>query len=213
MVHPFPNLTVVEHPLLQHKLALLRDRRTTCSTFRSLVKEAAMLIGYEATRDLDLTPVEIETPLVRMKAPMLSGKKLVLVSVLRAGNGFLDGLLELIPSARVGHIGLARDHATLEANEYYCKLPEDTGQREVLVLDPMLATGNSAIEALKRVAACSPRSIKLLTLIAAPEGVERLRANFPDVRVFTAALDERLNENGYILPGLGDAGDRIYGTK
>lgn len=213
MNQTFPNLHVVQHPLLQHKLSLLRDRKTTCGNFRVLMKEAAILIAYEATRDLELKEVEIETPLTRMKTQMLSGKKLVFVSVLRAGNGFLDGLMDLIPSARGGHIGLVRDERTLEPHQYYCKLPDDTRDRQVIILDPMLATGNSAKAAIDRVMEYHPRSVKLLTLIAAPEGVRNLLEHYPQVPVYTAALDQRLNEKGYIVPGLGDAGDRIFGTK
>jgi uracil phosphoribosyltransferase len=206
-------LTVIEHPLVLHKLSLLRARETSTSAFRALLAEISMLMAYEVTRDLPLVYEEIQTPLCSMRAPRIDGKKVVLVSVLRAGNGMLDGMLHILPSARVGHIGLYRDPVTLGAVEYYLRMPRDLGDRDVIVIDPMLATGNSAVAALDRVAAMSPRSLKFVCLLAAPEGVTRLRQAHPTVPVYTAAIDERLNDHGYIVPGLGDAGDRLFGTQ
>jgi uracil phosphoribosyltransferase len=208
-----PNLTLVEHPLVQHKLSLMRARETPTGMFRQLMREIGLLLGYEATRDLPLGETEIETPLERARLPVLSGKKLCLVSILRAGNGLLDGMLELVPSARVGHIGLYRDPATLAAIEYYAKLPDDLPERDVILIDPMLATGNSAVAAIARLTELGSRSIKFVCLVAAPEGVAQLNSAFPNVPILTAALDRCLNEHGYILPGLGDAGDRLFGTK
>ena len=207
------NLTIVDHPLVQHKLSLMRARETPTGMFRQLMREVGLLLGYEATRDLPLAETEIETPLESAMLPVLAGKKLCLVSILRAGNGLLDGLLELVPSARVGHIGLYRDHATLAAVEYYAKLPEDLPERDVILLDPMLATGNSAVAAVERLIELRARSIKLVCLVAAPEGVAQLGRAFPQVPILAAALDRKLNDQGYILPGLGDAGDRLFGTK
>ena len=207
------NLQVVDHPLVQHKLSLMRVASTPSNVFRQLVKEVSLFLGYEVLRDLRLTTTTIETPLQKMEAPWLAGKKLVLVPILRAGQGLLDGLLELSPSARVGHIGLYRDHDTLQPIEYYLKLPEDVSERPVVLLDPMLATGNSANAAITRLKQAGAQDIRFLCLLAAPEGVQTIHAQHPDVRIFTAAVDERLNENGYIVPGLGDAGDRLYGTK
>jgi uracil phosphoribosyltransferase len=206
-------VTVVEHPLVQHKLSLLRQRETSTSSFRRLLSEISMLMAYEVTRDLPLVYVDIETPLQIMRAPRIDGKKVVLVSVLRAGNGMLDGMLEILPSARVGHIGLYRDPKTLEPVEYYVRMPGDLGDREVIVIDPMLATGNSAVAAVARILAMAPQSLKFVCLLAAPEGIQNLRQAHPSVPIFTAAIDERLNDHGYILPGLGDAGDRLFGTK
>ncbi len=206
-------LTVVDHPLIQHKLSLLRRARTPTAVFRQLLREISMLLAYEVTRDLMLTRRRIETPLMEMDAPCLSGKKLALISILRAGNGLLDGVLELIPSARVGYVGLYRDENTLQAVEYYFKVPAELEDRLVITLDPMLATGNSVVAALTRLKKAGARNIRFMCLLAAPEGVEHLCQAHPDVPVFTAALDARLNELGYILPGLGDAGDRLYGTK
>ncbi len=206
-------LTVVDHPLIQHKLSLLRRASTPTAVFRQLLREISMLLAYEVTRDLMLTRRRIETPLMEMDAPCLSGKKLALISILRAGNGLLDGVLELIPSARVGYVGLYRDETTLQAVEYYFKVPAELEDRLVITLDPMLATGNSVVAALTRLKKAGARNIRFMCLLAAPEGVEHLCQAHPDVPVFTAALDERLNELGYILPGLGDAGDRLYGTK
>ncbi len=208
-----PNLVVVDHPLVQHKLTLMRMKQTPVAEFRRLVREVALLIGYEITRDLPLTTTEIETPLVPMRAPLLAGKKVCLISILRAGNGLLDGMLDLMPSARVGHVGLYRDPATLRPVEYYYKVPVDIVERPVIVVDPMLATANSAVAAVDRIKRDGVTDIKFACLLAAPEGVDRINAAHPDVTVFTAALDEGLNDHGYIMPGLGDAGDRIYGTR
>jgi uracil phosphoribosyltransferase len=205
--------TKVNHPLIQHKLSILRDKNTPPPQFRALVKELAMLLVYEVTRDLALSTREIETPLKQMQAPTLSQEHIVLVSVLRAGNGLLDGALELIPSAHVGFVGLYRDPATLEAIEYYCKLPRTTEGNIVIILDPMLATGHSAVAAVNKVKSLKPRTIKFVNLLAAPEGIATLTAAHPDIEIFCAAIDERLNEHGYIVPGLGDAGDRLFGTK
>ncbi|MFO1074398.1 MAG: uracil phosphoribosyltransferase [Geminicoccaceae bacterium] len=208
-----PNLVVVAHPLVQHKLTLMRMRQTPVAEFRRLVREVALLIGYEITRDLPLTETAIETPLMPMQAPLLAGKKVCLISILRAGNGLLDGMLDLMPSARVGHIGLYRDPATLQPVEYYYKVPQDIAERPVILVDPMLATANSAVAAVSRVKRDGVAEIKLACLLAAPEGIRRIHEAHPDVTVFTAAVDEGLNDHGYILPGLGDAGDRIYGTR
>jgi len=207
------NVHVVDHPLIRHKLALLRDKNTSTNEFRDLLREVSLLMGYELLRDLPTEEVEIETPLEKTKAHMLSGKKLCIVSILRAGNGFLDGLLELVPSARVGHIGLYRDPDTLIAIEYYLKFPEDLPTRQVIIVDPMLATGHSAIAAIDRVKDQDATDIKFLCLVAAPEGIEALHEAHPDVQIYTAAIDRELNDHGYILPGIGDAGDRIFGTK
>ena len=207
------NCTVINHPLVQHKLTIMRREETPSAEFRRLLREISMLLAYEVTRDLPLTMVEIKTPITTMKAPVIDGKKITIVSILRAGNGILDGMLELIPSARVGHIGLYRDPETLTPVEYYFKMPPDAAQRDVIVVDPMLATGNSAAAAISRIKSLSPLSIKFVCLIASPEGLDILSEAHPDVPIFTASVDERLNEHGYIVPGLGDAGDRIYGTK
>ena len=206
-------LTVVDHPLVQHKLALMRAADTSTSKFRQLMREVSLLLGYEAMRDLAVEDREVETPLERTLVPVLAGKKLCLVSILRAGNGILDGMLDLVPSARVGHIGIYREPRTLQAIEYYLKLPDDLAERDVILLDPMLATGNSAIAAVSRLVELRARSIKLVCLVAAPEGVEKLQQVFPEVPIVTAALDRCLNDHGYIMPGLGDAGDRLFGTK
>ena len=206
-------ITVIEHPLVLHKLGLMRKRETSTSSFRALLSEVSMLMAYEVTRDLPLVYEQIETPLCPMRAPRIDGKKVVLVSVLRAGNGMLDGMLQILPSARVGHIGLYRDPATLGAVEYYLRMPSGLGERDVIVIDPMLATGNSAVAALDRVVALGPKSLKFVCLLAAPEGIDRLRQAHPTVPVYTAAIDERLNDHGYIVPGLGDAGDRLFGTQ
>lgn len=207
------NITIFDHPLIQHKLSVLRDIKTSSKDFRALVSEIAMLMCYEVTRDLPLEEVEIETPICKMKAKHLSGKKLAIVPILRAGLGMVDGVSSLIPSARIGHIGLYRDEETLKPVEYYCKLPKDIGERDVIVVDPMLATGGSAIDAVSQIKLRHPRSIRFMGIIAAPEGIEAFSKVHPDVHVYCAALDEKLNENGYIVPGLGDAGDRIFGTK
>ncbi len=206
-------VTVVDHPLVQHKLTLMRDKARSTKGFRQLLNEIGMLLLYEVTRDLPLEYVDIETPLAPMRAPMLSGKKLVLAPILRAGIGFLDGMLELVPSARVAHIGLYRDPKTLVAVEYYFKAPEDVADRLVLVLDPMLATANSAIAAVDRLKERNVTNLRVVCLLAAPEGIAKFHGHHPDVHIWTAAIDERLNEHGYIVPGLGDAGDRMYGTK
>lgn len=203
---------ILDHPLLQHKLSILRDKNTGVKDFRSIVSEIAGLMCYEATRDLPLEDVTIETPVATGTFKMLSGKKLAVVPILRAGLGMVDGILNLIPSAKVGHIGLYRDPETLAPVEYYCKMPSDIAERDVIVLDPMLATGGSAIDAITIVKRSHPKSIKFLCVIAAPEGLEALTKAHPDVHIYCAAVDECLNENGYILPGLGDAGDRIFGT-
>ena len=207
------NVTVVDHPLVQHKLALMRRRQTTTAEFRTLLREISLLLAYEVTRDLPLTEVEIETPLAKTRGPKLEGKKMVLISILRAGNGLLEGMLDLVPSARVGHIGLYRDPETLVAVEYYFKVPEGLDERQVIVVDPMLATGNSASAALSRIKDAGAQTIKYVCLLAAPEGIKALCEAHPDVPIFTAAIDECLNDHGYIVPGLGDAGDRLYGTK
>ncbi len=207
------NVTVVDHPLVQHKLTQMRRKETQADSFRRYLREIAMLLAYEALRDLPLEKVEIETPLTRMKAPQLAGKRVCFVSILRAGNGLLDGMLEVLPSARVGHIGLYRDPKTLAAVEYYCKLPEDIAQREAIILDPMLATGHSAAAAVARTKELGARAVRYVCLLAAPEGVKEMNAAHPDVPVITAAVDSHLNDHGYIVPGLGDAGDRLYGTK
>ena len=206
------NLTIINHPLVQHKLTLMRRKETPTSSFRQLLWEISMLLAYEVTRDLPMQEVSVETPVCRTKAPQLSGKKLALVSIMRAGNGLLDGILELIPAARVGFVGLYRDEETLEPVEYYCKVPDQLENRLVIAVDPMLATGNSSVVAITRLKEAGAKDIRLLSLLAAPEGVTCMQEAHPDVQVFTASLDERLNENGYIVPGLGDAGDRMFGT-
>ena len=208
-----PTLKIVEHPLIQHKLTLMRDKSCPTEAFRRLLREISLLLGYEALRDLPLRMRTVETPLMEMEAPELAGKKLALVSILRAGNGMLDPLLELVPSARVGFVGLYRDPATLQPVEYYSKLPGDLDARPVMLVDPMLATANSAVAAVDKVKAAGARDVRFMCLLAAPEGAARMAEAHPDVPVFTAALDERLNDHGYILPGLGDAGDRMFGTK
>ncbi len=207
------DLIVVKHPLLQHKLTLMRERETPSALFRQLLREISLLLAYEVLRDLELTTKTIETPLAEMEAPILKGRKLCFVSILRAGNGLLEGMLDLVPSARVGHVGLYRDPETLRPVEYYLKLPDKLEERMVIVVDPMLATGNSAAAAVERVIARGARNVKLVCLLAAPEGVETFHAAQPEVPIYTAALDSHLNDHGYIVPGLGDAGDRIYGTK
>jgi len=207
------NLVVIDHPLVAHKLSLMRDKSTPSAQFRTLLREVSLLLGYEVLRDLPTELRDIETPVGPAQAPFLKGKKLVLVPILRAGSGLLDGLLDLVPSARVGHIGLYRDPVTLAAVEYYCKLPDDIGERLTVVVDPMLATGNSAAAAVSRLKERGARDIRLVCLLAAPEGIAALARAHPEVRVFTAAVDARLDDHGYIVPGLGDAGDRMYGTK
>jgi uracil phosphoribosyltransferase len=207
------HLTIVDHPLVQHKLTLMRDRETSTAGFRQLLREISLLLAYEITRDLPMTTKGIETPLTDMEAPVLKGKKLALISILRAGNGLLDGVLELIPSARVGYIGLYRDEATLQPVQYYFKVPAELDSRVVIALDPMLATGNSSARAIDLLKEAGATDIRFLCLLAAPEGVARMKAAHPDVPIVTAALDRRLNDRGYIVPGLGDAGDRMFGTK
>jgi uracil phosphoribosyltransferase len=206
-------VTVISHPLVQHKLTLMRRKDASTNTFRTLLNELSMLMAYEVTRDMPVQLVEIETPLETMNAPMIDGKKLVFVSILRAGNGILEGMLSVVPGARVGHIGLYRDPQTLQAVEYYFKMPQGMAERDVVVVDPMLATGNSAAAAIDRIKQLGPRSIKFVCLLACPEGIAALQKAHPDVPIFTAAIDRQLNDHGYILPGLGDAGDRIFGTQ
>lgn len=206
-------VTVVDHPLVKHKLTLMRKKDTSTKGFRQLLKEIAALICYEVTRDLPLEEIDIETPLTPMRAPQLAGKKLVFAPVLRSGMGMLDGMLDLVPAGRVAHVGLYRDPATLECVEYYFKAPADIGERLVVVIDPMLATGNTAIAAVDRLMEAGAREIRMACLLASPEGLSKFRGHHPDVHVWTAAVDEKLNDHGYILPGLGDAGDRMYGTR
>ena len=207
------HLTIVTHPLVQHKLSIMRDKDTSTAGFRRLLREISLLLAYEVTRELPMTTVEIETPLEKMMAPSIDGKKLALISILRAGNGLLDGILELIPAARVGFVGLYRDPETLQPVQYYCKLPDQLDDRICIVVDPMLATGNSSAAAVDLLKAAGARNIRFLCLLAAPEGVARMKAAHPDVPIVTASLDSHLNSHGYIVPGLGDAGDRMFGTK
>ena len=203
----------LKHPLIQHKLTLMRRKDTSTNSFRRLLHEIGILMAYEVLRDMPVQMIDIETPLETMSAPVIDGKKIVLVAIMRAGQGFLDGMLEVVPSARVGHVGLFRDPATLNAVEYYFKVPQDMGERDVIVLDPMLATGNSAVAAVDRIRKTGPRSIRFVCLLAAPEGLANFHQHHPDIPVYTAAIDRQLNDHGYIVPGLGDAGDRIFGTK
>ena len=207
------NITIFEHPLIQHKISILRDKRTGTNEFRKLVEEIAMLEGFEAMGDLELEDVEIETPIEKCMTPMISGRKLAVVPILRAGLGMVSGILALVPTAKVGHIGLYRDPETYEPVEYYCKLPADCDEREVFVVDPMLATGGSSVAAIQMLKEKGVKHIRFMCIIAAPEGVERMQKEHPDVDLYVGALDDHLNENGYIVPGLGDAGDRIFGTK
>jgi uracil phosphoribosyltransferase len=207
------HLTVVSHPLVQHKLSIMRDKETSTAGFRRLLREISLLLAYEVTRDMDMTTTRIETPLEAMDAPTLDGKKLALVSILRAGNGLLDGILELIPAARVGFIGLYRDPVTLHPVQYYCKLPDHLEDRLSIVVDPMLATGNSSVAAVDLLKKAGAKNIRFLCLLAAPEGIARMKEAHPDVPIVTAAVDSHLNDHGYIVPGLGDAGDRMFGTK
>lgn len=209
----YDNVTVIEHPLIQHKLTILRDKNTGVKEFRELVEELSLLMGYEVTRNLTLEDIEIETPICKAKTKVIAGKKLGIVPILRAGLGMVDGMLRLIPAAKVGHIGLYRDPETLKPVEYYCKLPSDVAERDLIVLDPMLATGGSAAAAITFLKEKGAKSIKLVNLIAAPEGIKTVVEAHPDVEIYVAAVDERLNDHGYIVPGLGDAGDRLFGTK
>jgi uracil phosphoribosyltransferase len=204
---------VISHPLVQHKLTLMRKKDTSTSSFRKLLHEISMLLAYEVTRDLPLANERIETPLAAMNAPLIDGKKIVLISILRAGNGILDGMLNILPSARVGHIGLYRDEKTLEPVEYYFRVPQEMNDRDTIIVDPMLATGNSAVAAVAKIKKTLPRSIKFVCLLSAPEGIKTFHEAHPDIPIFTAAVDEHLNEKGYIVPGLGDAGDRMFGTR
>jgi uracil phosphoribosyltransferase len=208
-----PGVQVIDHPLVQHKLTLMRQKNRSTASFRRLLSEVAMLMAYEVTRDMPTELVEIETPLEKMRSPMIEGRKTVFVVVMRAGAGFLDGMLEVVPGARVGHIGIYRDPKTLVAIEYYFKMPSGMHERDAIVLDPMLATGNSAVAAVDRLKETNPRSIRFVALIAAPEGIANMAAQHPDVPIYTAAIDRELNDHGYIVPGLGDTGDRIFGTK
>jgi uracil phosphoribosyltransferase len=207
------NVHLINHPLVQHKLTLMRRKDASTNTFRTLLNELSTLMAYEVTRDMPLQDVEVETPLETMTGKMIDGKKLVFVSILRAGNGILEGMLSVVPGARVGHVGLYRDPATLAPVEYYFKMPQEMEERDIVIVDPMLATGNSAIAAVTRLKQLKPRSIKFVCLLTCPEGVAALQKAHPDVAIYTAAIDRQLNEHGYILPGLGDAGDRIFGTK
>jgi uracil phosphoribosyltransferase len=204
---------VVDHPLVQHKLTLMRQKDLSTSSFRRLLHEISMLMAYEVTRDMPTQLIEIETPLEKMNSPVIEGRKTVFVVIMRAGSGFLDGMLEVVPGARVGHVGLYRDPKTLVAVEYYFKMPHNMDERDAIVLDPMLATGNSAVAAVDRLKETKPKSIRFVSLVAAPEGIDNLQRHHPDVPIYTAAIDRGLNDHGYIVPGLGDAGDRLFGTK
>ena len=203
----------IDHPLVQHKLTLMRRKDASTNSFRTLLNELSMLMAYEVTRDMEISYIEIETPMETMMAPTIDGKKLALISILRAGTGILDGMLKVVPGARVGHVGLYRDPDSLQAVEYFFKVPQNMEERDAIVVDPMLATGNSAVAAITRIKKTHPKSIKFLCLLACPEGIKAMRDAHPDVHIYTAAIDRQLNEHGYILPGLGDAGDRIFGTK
>ncbi len=207
------NVHLIDHPLVQHKLTLMRRKDASTNTFRTLLNELSSLMAYEVTRDMPLQDVEVETPLETMTGKMIDGKKLVFVSILRAGNGILEGMLNVVPGARVGHVGLYRDPETLAPVEYYFKMPQEMEERDIVIVDPMLATGNSAIAAVDRLKQLKPKSIKFVCLLTCPEGIAALQKAHPDVPIYTAAIDRQLNEHGYILPGLGDAGDRIFGTK
>ena len=208
-----PKVHLIDHPLVQHKLTLMRRKDASTNTFRTLLNELSMLMAYEVTRDVPMQDIEIETPLETATCKVIDGKKLVFVSILRAGNGILEGMLSVVPGARVGHVGLYRDPKTLTAVEYYFKMPHDMEERDIVVVDPMLATGNSAIAAVERLKELNPKSIKFVCLLTCPEGIAALQKAHPDVPIYTAAIDRELNDHGYILPGLGDAGDRIFGTK
>lgn len=206
-------IVVFDHPLIKHKLSFIRDMNTGSKEFRELVTEISMLVAYEATRDFPLMDVEIETPMQKMTTEILQGKKVGLVPILRAGLGMVEGFLKIIPAAKIGHIGLYRDHDTLKPVEYFCKMPQDVDERDLIVLDPMLATGGTVVAAVDMLKKRNPRSIRVVSLIAAPEGLKNVKEHHPDIDIYVAALDEKLDENGYILPGLGDAGDRLFGTK
>ncbi|MCI5568903.1 MAG: uracil phosphoribosyltransferase [Lachnospiraceae bacterium] len=208
-----PGITIIDHPLIKHKISILRDKKTSTNEFRKIVEEVSMLEGYVALSDLPLQDVEIETPIEKCMSPMIAGRKLAVVPILRAGLGMVPGVLALVPSAKVGHIGMYRDEETHEPQEYYCKLPNPIDQRTIVVLDPMLATGGSAIDAIRRIKEHGGKKIKFVCVIAAPEGLERLHREFPDVQIYVGQLDRQLNKDAYICPGLGDAGDRIFGTK
>lgn len=212
-IKSFPNAHLIEHPLIQHKLTIMRKAETSTQKFRGLLAEISMLLAYEVTRDMPMAQTQIQTPVATMQAPMLAGKKIVLVSILRAGQGIVDGMMRILPSARIGHIGLYREPKTRVVIEYYFKVPRDISERDVILVDPMLATGNSAVAAVHRIKQTQPKSIKFVSLLAAPEGIENMQREHPDVQIYTAAIDERLDESGYIVPGLGDAGDRLFGTK
>ncbi len=212
-VREYPNVMVMDHPLIQHKLSIMRDEATGAKEFRELVKELAMLMAYEATRDFQLAETTVKTPVAETTTKVLAGKKVAVIPILRAGLGMVDGILELIPAAKVGHVGLYRDPETLQPVEYYCKLPEDIGERDILIVDPMLATGGSASAAVQFLRDRGAKTINLLVLIAAPEGIEEVVKSCEDVRIYTCAVDSHLNDHGYIIPGLGDAGDRLFGTK
>jgi uracil phosphoribosyltransferase len=212
-MHDTSFVHLIDHPLVQHKLTLMRRKDASTNSFRTLLNELSMLMAYEVTRDMEVSYIEIETPMEKMMAPTIDGKKLALISILRAGNGILDGILQVVPGARVGHIGLYRNPDTLEAVEYFFKVPQNMHERDVIMVDPMLATGNSAAAAVTRIKKTNPKSIKFLCLLTCPEGIKALHAAHPDVHIYTAAIDRQLNDHGYILPGLGDAGDRIFGTK
>ena len=213
MYNGIENITICDHPLIKHKLTMIRDKKTGTNEFRAIVEEIAMMIGYEALKDLELDEVEIETPLEKAMCPVIAGKKPAIVPILRAGLGMVGGLLKLMPAAKVGHIGMYRDEETFEPHEYFCKLPSPIEQRRIYVVDPMLATGGSAVDAIKLIKQRGGKDISFLCVIAAPEGVERLHKEHPDVKIFVGNLDRQLNEHAYICPGLGDAGDRIFGTK
>ncbi len=208
-----PKVHLIDHPLILHKLSIMRRKETSTRSFRALLEEISMLLGYELTRDLPIEMQDIETPMAKMSAPTLQGKKVVIISVLRAGTGMLDGFLKVLPSARVGHIGLYRDPKTLNPVEYFFKVPKEMSDREAIVVDPMLATGNSAVAAVARIKQTGPKQVKFMCLLAAPEGIANFHAHHPDVPIYTPAVDERLDDKGYIIPGLGDAGDRTFGTK
>lgn len=212
-MHADPFVHHITHPLVQHKLTLMRRKDASTSSFRRLLNELSMLMAYEVTRDMEVTYIDIETPMEAMRAPTIDGKKLALISILRAGTGILDGMLQVVPGARVGHIGMYRDPQTLQPVEYFFKVPQNMEEREAIVVDPMLATGNSAVAAITRIKKTQPRSIKFMCLLTCPEGIAAMRSAHPDVHIYTAAIDRELNDHGYIMPGLGDAGDRIFGTK